>query len=388
MSQESYDGREQTAAKHLILTKYLQTLALKIGQSRKHLTFNYVDGFSGPWKSRADDQSDTSPALALEQLLEVREKLMGRGCNFIVRAFFIAYTEEAEGKLKALRSRFTGAAIEVVRGTFEEHIEDARRFVRVGRDPFGFVFIDPTGWTGFRLKAITPLLREARHGEVLINFMTGHISRFIDNPPPNVDASFDELFGDAVRREAWQGLAGLDREDRIVETYCDRLAHAGGYKHCVSAMILNPSSDRTHYHLVYGTRSDEGLVAFREIERKGLSFQRDRRADAQEQLKAIRTRQPGLFEGRQLVGRAYEDELRERYVPRAVQRIDAMLAAQGDVLWDDLLIEALCVPLVSESDVKQWLADRVAQGAVKVIGLAPRAWVPQRGRGHRIRVGA
>lgn len=65
-----------------------------------------------------------------------------------------------------------------------------------------------------------------------------------------------------------------------------------------------------------------------------------------------------------------------------------MLAAEGDVLWDELLIAALGVPLVSESDVKQWLADRVALGDVKVVGLAPRGRVPQRGRGHRIRVGA
>jgi hypothetical protein len=219
---------------------------------------------------------------------------------------------------------------------------------------------------------------------VLINFMTGHISRFIDNPPPNVDGSFDELFGDAAWREAWKGLAGLDREERIVETYCDRLKIAGGYKHCVSAMILNPSSDRTHYHLVYGTRSDEGLVVFREIERKGLRFQRERRADAQEQVRAERTRQPGLFEGHQLVVRAYEDELRERYLPRALRKIDEMLAARGEVLWDDLVIAALGVPLVSETDVKHWLADRVARGIVKILGLAPRARVPRRGEGHRI----
>jgi hypothetical protein len=220
---------------------------------------------------------------------------------------------------------------------------------------------------------------------VLLNFMTGHISRFIDNGPASASASFVDLFGDPSCREAWRGITGLDREERMVETYCARLAQAGGYRHCASAVILNPTSDRTHYHLVYGTHSDEGLVVFREIERRGIEFQRAQRADAQERKKSQRTGQIGLFEGRELVVRAYEDELRERYLPRALQRLDTMLQERGDVPWDELVVEALHVPMIAEADVKVWVKERQAQGVVEVTGLAPRAHVPQRGARHRVR---
>jgi three-Cys-motif partner protein len=301
-----------------------------------------------------------------------------------VRAFFVSRNKAGADQLGRLRERFPDAQIEIITGTFEEHIDDARRFARTGRDPFAFLFIDPTGWTGFGLRSITPLLREVRT-EVLLNFMTGHISRFVDKGPPNVDPSFVDLFGDASYREAWRGVTGLDREERMVETYCARLAQAGAYRHCVSAVILNPTSDRTHYHLVYGTHSDEGLVVFREIERRGIEFQRAQRADAQQRKEYQRTGQRGLFDGHEIVLRAHEDELRERYLPRALQRLDAMLQTHSEVPWDKLVIEALRVPMVAEADVKQWVKERQAQGVAEVTGLAPHARVPQRGKNHRVR---
>lgn len=57
------------------------------------------------------------------------------------------------------------------------------------------IFIDPTGWTGYPLQKITPLLK--LRGEVLINFMSDHINRFIDDPRPNIAQQFDDLFGGA-----------------------------------------------------------------------------------------------------------------------------------------------------------------------------------------------
>lgn len=384
MDIEPYDGREQTAAKHLILGSYLESLAFKVGQFGKDLTFNYVDGFSGPWESKASDLSDTSPALALQRLVAVRQQLAARGRSFTVRAFFVSRTKSGADQLDSLRARFPEAEIEIVIGAFEERIDEARCFARSGRDPFAFLFIDPTGWTGFGLRAITPLLREGRT-KVLLNFMTGHVSRFIDKGPPNVGPSFVDLFGDASFRDAWRGITGLDREERMVETYSARLAQAGQYRHCVSAVILNPTADRAHYHLVYGTHSDAGLLAFREAERRGVGFQRAQRAEALERKKVKQSGQLGLFGGSKLVARSYEDELRDRYLPRAFARLDEMLDARSDVPWDDLVIEALRVPMIAEADVKDWVGQRQSQGRVEVVGLAPRARVPQWQGNHRVR---
>ncbi|MER8638691.1 hypothetical protein [Mesorhizobium sp. M1365] len=59
-----YAGREQTAAKHFILRKYLQSLAFKVLLGG-YPTLTYVDGFSGPWEARTTDYSDTSFMIAI-----------------------------------------------------------------------------------------------------------------------------------------------------------------------------------------------------------------------------------------------------------------------------------------------------------------------------------
>lgn len=275
-----YQDREQTAAKHLILSKYLEELAFKVGIFKRGCTLNYIDGFSGPWESKSADLSDTSPGIALACLSAARVALAKLGHQLDVRAFFVSKDKAGGARLRRLEDQFRGAKVEVHVGEFENHIDAARRFAGTGDKPFTFVFIDPTGWTGFGLRAISPLLQEG-HTEVLLNFMTGHISRFIDTDDTKLIPSFVDLFGDASYREAWRGIQGLDREEQMVERYCGRLRDAGRYRHCVSAVILKPTSDRTHYHLVYGTHSDEGLVTFRGVEHRTLGFQSEQRAGAQ-----------------------------------------------------------------------------------------------------------
>lgn len=384
---EPYIDREQSEAKHLMLRTYLERLAYKVGFYRKRFTLNYVDGFAGPWQSKSEDLSDTSPAIALKQLLEVRDGLLTKGGNTIdVRAFFVSLTEGGAAQLRDLKARFPGAEITVVENTFEGALEDARAFARTGWEPFSFIFIDPTGWTGFGLKEIAPLLLEGDN-EVLINFMTKDIVRFIGSNDGSYEPTFRALFGDdsASYREEWRGLTGLDREDRIVATYCERVALAGNYKHCASSVVLNPRVDRTHFHLVYGTRSDEGLVTFREEERKALKFQREGRAVVQQRDLESRSGQGFLFPAPALVTRTYEDELRERYCTRANRVLDAMLSNAVIVPWNELVLTALRIPMISEADVKDWFKVRERSETVEVLGLAPGKRVPQRNQGHRVR---
>ena len=65
-----YVGREQTYVKHFFLKRYLERVAYNIYSFQTD--FAYVDGFSGPWKSAAENYKDTSFSLALEQLRAVR----------------------------------------------------------------------------------------------------------------------------------------------------------------------------------------------------------------------------------------------------------------------------------------------------------------------------
>lgn len=278
-------------------------------------------------------------------------------------------------QLESLRARFPEVEIQIVEGTFLDSLDSARRFAKQGADPFAFLFIDPTGWTGLDMQQLGPLLRDGKN-EVLINFMTGHISRFIDSQDSRYEGSFVELFGDASYRQKWRGLTGLDREDAMVEAYCQRVRQVGQYKHVVSSVILNPRIDRTHYHLVYGTRSDEGLSAFREVERKGMRFQRDER---------VALRPQGDFFQREASFRTYEDELRDRYHAKAWTQLEALIVEKGETSWEEVVFTALQTPMICEADVKEWLQGRMKQGVLEILGLAPRARAPKRGEGHFIR---
>jgi three-Cys-motif partner protein len=71
--EQFYDGREQTLVKHSVLKRYLQRFAYIIGSSWNSIT--YVDCFSGPWNERSSTFSDTSFAIAIEQLRTARQQL-------------------------------------------------------------------------------------------------------------------------------------------------------------------------------------------------------------------------------------------------------------------------------------------------------------------------
>ncbi|MEZ4449888.1 MAG: three-Cys-motif partner protein TcmP [Nannocystaceae bacterium] len=363
---DDYGGREQAYVKHYVLEHYLQQLALKVGRFQPGTTLNYIDGFSGPWQHATEDLRDTSPHVALTKLLTAKRDLEAAGTPFQVRGFFVEKDATAHGRLRELLGSFEGAYAEAHVGEFEAHLEAARRFAGGGPKPFAFIFIDPTGWTGYPLAAITPLLR-VRPCEVLINFMTKDISRFIDDKSSNARHSFVELFGDAEPLEAWRELEGTDREDKIVETYCDRLRRAGGFDFTGATIILNPQHDRTHYHLVYATRSLHGLIAFRETERRAMSEQIAARAEARQQRR-VDGGQQELFAA-PVMETPYMEQLRERYQARACGVVEEAIRARGRVDFDDLITLALAYPMTSLADLKGWLDELRAAGRIDVVGL-------------------
>lgn len=214
--------------------------------------------------------------------------------------------------------------------------------------------------------------------------MTQSIGRFIDDEDSSALQSFIDLFGDPGYRDAWRGLRELDREDRIVETYCDRVRQAGAFAHCVATIILNPRHDRTHYHLVHATRSLHGLVAFRETERRAMSAQREARAEVKQRERVTTNRQGELYDAA-VMETAYMSELEDRYRGRAHDAARGMLCAAGDVDFDVLVAAALQHPMTCLTDLKAWIEGWRAGGVVELLGLAPgeRALAIQ--RGHRLR---
>jgi len=369
---EYYKGREQTYLKHFFLERYLERVTYNIGSFANE--FVYVDGFSGPWKSGDEALEDTSFMIAIKKLREVREGLAKIGRTPKIRCLFVEKDPESYRALEAAVRHVSDIQVQPLNGDFEQSIPEVLKFVGKA---FSLVFIDPTGWTGFGLKQITPILQH-RPGEVLVNFMFDYINRFFDDPRPDIASSFTELFGgpgweDAVR-------SAVRREDAIVDLYRERMRAAGGFVHVTSTRVLKPTHDRSYFYLVYGTRHFKGLVEFREVERKAVDEQERVRFAAKQESREARTGQTELFSADDVAGVPASFEV-ERSVQRdlAVERLRALLRHQPKVPYEEALASLLELPLVWEADVKRMILDLRDAGELNVVGLNPPERTPKKG---------
>jgi three-Cys-motif partner protein len=375
---EFYAGREQTLVKHFILQKYLERFAYIVGSSRDVLT--YVDCFSGPWNARSDRFEDSSFAIALKELRNARDALVKKGRrNVKLRCFFLEKNRAAYIKLKEFADGVKDASIKTHNAALEDSISEIVDFVnRGGTRAFPFIFIDPTGWTGFEMETIAPLL-QLNPGEVLINFMTGHIGRFLDSPQEQTQDSFRQLFGSSAFRAKAQGLARLEREDAAVEEYTRNAKSVGGFSFGCNAIVLHPEIDRTHFNLIYLTRNLKGIEVFKEAEKKAMEVQEAARADAQQRKRVSRNGQAELFGSRELHDSTCYETLRERYLEKARELVLKRLKSKHRLRYDDAWTLALSKPMAWESDLKQWIEEWRNEGHLEVVGMKPRQRVPHRG---------
>lgn len=376
-----YEDREQTRVKHYILERYLERFAFIIGSWANAIT--YVDGFSGPWDSHATDLSDSSFSVAIEQLRKARTALEANGKTLKTRCFFVERSRSAYQKLKAFADGVRDMEIETKYGEFEESIDDVLRFIEAGGPKsFPFIFIDPKGWTGFPIDRIEPLL-QLTPVEVLVNFMTEHIRRFIESPQEQTQDSFQRLFGSAAYREQIAGLERQEREDTLVRAYLDTVRTAGKFEFICPAIILHGEMDRTHYHLLYATRSEKGVEVFKAVEKKAMSVMEAARAEAHK-----RKRQKGgqleLLSAEAMHDPRYYDKLRDRYLAAAQRRVERLLVDAQTSSYDRAWKCALSYPLVWESDLKDWIKEWRAAGLLELVGMAPRQSVPRRKQGIQL----
>ena len=363
---------------------YLQSLTYKLalGLKRPELVLTYIDGFSGPWKSTTEDYSDTSFQIAINVLRKVRDDLSDRK-NLILRCLFVEKDNEAFLMLQEYASTVKDIQIKLIHGSFEENIPEVVQFAKAENNMFTFTFIDPTGWKGFGMNNIRPLLG-LPFSEVLINFMTDFIIRFIDDGRQEIKNTFVELFGTDKVQDQWKELTGKKREIVIVEAYRQRLKEEGHYRYVADAIILNPYKDRTHYNLIYGTRKLAGLLAFREVERKAMQKQDKIRCRAQQNRRFEENGQLGLFDIEEIAkSNSYFTELRNEYLGTVKLEMGKYLAAKKHVEYDSILI-FLERPMIYESDIKTWLSEWRKAGLIKIEGLGLRERVPRIKKNHCI----
>jgi three-Cys-motif partner protein len=361
-----YQGREQTYLKHFFLEQYLERVAYIIGYWQPE--FTYVDGFSGPWKSESEVFEDTSFIIAINRLRQVRDGLIKAGKRPRIRCLFIEKDTQAFRSLERAVSDISDLETKPSKGEFEELIPDILRFIG---NSFSLVFIDPSGWTGFGLRKIKPIIQH-RPGEVIVNFMFDYINRFLEDPRQEIAASFDDLFGGPGWEAALQ--ATRRREENIVELYRERMRTQGTFKHVTSTRILKPIADRAYYYLVYGTRHVRGLLEFRGVEKQTVEEQERVRLSAKQTDRIERTRQEELFSPSILsTGPMSFEEERAAQLTAAATRLRVMLRSKPRIKYEDILGVLLEMPLVWESDVQQIIKDMRAAGELEIENLAPRA---------------
>lgn len=294
---EVYKGREQTYLKHFFLRHYLERVGYVIGMTHSNLV--YVDPFSGPWRSEDPNFEDTSFMIAINQLRRVRQGIEKRGRKVDVRCVFVENNPESFARLQGAIADVTDLSVKAIRGEFEDVIPEILEFV--GKR-FSLTFIDPTGWTGFALNKIAPILQH-RPGEVIINYMTDYMNRFSDLP--KLTNQFNEMMGGP-------GFEGLDEAGKI-EFYCERIRETGGFEHVTSTRIKKPAADRSYFHLIYGTRHVRGLQEFRDVEEQEIAEQEKVAVEARALDRVL-----GSPEQRPLFGRM--SFLCRRCLPRSCKR--------------------------------------------------------------------
>lgn len=376
-----YAGREQTLIKHLILQKYLERFAHIVGSRWTSIT--YVDCFSGPWNVRSDDLRDSSFSIALDELRKAKETHRLKGKTLKLRCFFLEKEASAYARLKQFADEIHDVEVRTRNDQLETSIDAILSFVRQGGpETFPFIFIDPTGWTGFAMQNIAPLLK-LNPGEVLINFMTGHIKRFIESPQDETRESFIRLLGSADFKSRIEGLAGQDLEDALVALYSDSVKRTGQFNYLSHAIVLHPEKDRTHFDLIYATRHEKGVEVFKDAEKKAMTEGEHARAEAQRRSRESKSGQSEfLFTDRSSHGSAYYESLRSRYLARSRESVRRQMSAKQRVPYDDAWILALAQPLTWESDLKEWIDAWVKEGALKIEGMTERQRVPHRGKGN------
>ena len=217
------------------------------------------------------------------------------------------------------------------------------------------------------MDVIAPLLR-VRPGEILVNFMTGHILRFAEADDVGIRRSFDALFRPIDYRTRLEGLAGQDREDELVRCYVDAIKANGSFDYVCSAVVLHPLKKRTHYHLIYATRHRKGVEVFKQAEKSAMQMMEDAREAAMKAKRFKQDHQLELeFSGKVSQGSEYFEQLRERYLVDgrkfAWNRLSRKRAMRFELLW----AESCQLPLIWYGDVKDWVTDWKRQKRIQIV---------------------
>jgi three-Cys-motif partner protein len=359
---DPYSGREQTEAKHFILRRYLQALAFKV------LTFQditYVDGFSGPWQTKAENFSDSSFMIAISVLQDAQKQCFERTrVRRRIRCFFSETDSESFAQLEQAVAPFRkpseGFEIQTYFGKFEEAVSEVQIFIG---DSFPLIFIDPTGWTGYPFDKIKYLFTRPKC-EVLINFMYAFVQRFVHSDDVETVASLNPILGGPGWRDRLD--AGLPRGPAVEKLFRETLKSVGDFAFVVSTKIDKATTERPHFFITYGTKSLEGLKVFRQTEYDALRQHERKRAAAKERIREQRTSTRDMFAGHLAdVQEATIDEIVKEQMELASADLMVALRMSGPSSFSSVLVVLLQAYMLRETNVKDLCVNLAKVGKIE-----------------------
>jgi three-Cys-motif partner protein len=371
---DAYRGREQSYIKHYFLREYLERV-LFVTQSpySRFSEFIYVDGFSGPWKSQAEDYADTSFAIAIERLRVVREKYKSIGHAVKIRCCFVEESTAFE-ELQAIVDLIKDIEIQIFHGRFEDLVPEILKWIGGSSSTFVLTFVDPTGWS-VDLAAIAPLLAR-RPGEVIYNFMYSFLRRFPTHPDPKIRLSYELPLG-----KEWQTKLDPARgfDDAVIALFTQELKNAGRFQHVLKVTVLKPTTDAPHFYLFYGTRHRTGVIEFRKVQRSTSAAQAAVRYEARAVRREVRAGQSDLFRAAGLDEPVDDQVEHQQELDRVRMALRSFVEDSRAVRFERVVDHLLVNHEITEREVQTLLnAERLA-GRIQIEGMNPRERLPKNG---------
>lgn len=215
----------------------------------------YIDGFCGPGMyEHGGETHDGSPIIALKIGEDYKDKAE-LVCMFV--DINEEYCFDLECRIEELgldKNKY-----DVLEGTFEEALTEL--LDKVPHMIPAFCFIDPFGYSGLSLDVIRRFLKRPST-EAFINFMYGHISRFLG--VDHQEGHMTELFGtDEWKYVVENDLERSDRETFLRDLYQKQLQTCA--KYVWPFQLQDPDRARTIYYLYHCTNHPKGIRVMKEI---------------------------------------------------------------------------------------------------------------------------
>lgn len=216
---------------------------------------------------------------------------------------------------------------------------------------------------------LQPLLSN-RPCEVLINLMTRHIIRFLEQP--DRENSFRGLFARPGVVEVLRDAPPDQRVERAVREYSLSLKQLCNFKYVSSAVIMEPDQEAVRYYLVYATNHPRGVEVFKAAENKAAKIQDNVRQESRVRKAGGQLEFPsanGPPKSRLVL------ELLQRYTENARDDVLKTLrenASAGGVAYADLFCEAMAFPLVTPNDLVEWLRALEPHIEIRLAGVPSR----------------